>query len=280
MGTSSSFYADGEVYDEGTVVDNDHPSSGTTSTSPSSFYPQGNIYDALSEESPVVAEMTALKVATEAAAASGATSASTASSYAAVAVAAASTASAAVQSAAGTATPLVDGTAAVGTGTKWAREDHKHPTDTSRAAKGANSDITSLTGMTTPLSAAQGGTGNAGGAWTSYTPVVSAQTGTITTATASGAYRQIGKTVFFRLQITVTNNGTGATSVVATLPAAALPIGNIFAFVGRANAISGKLLIAAVGGVGFTNVFMTNYDATYPAVNGEQLIVSGSYEAA
>lgn len=34
----------------------------------------------------------------------------------------------------GTATPLMDGTAAVGSsGTHWAREDHRHPTDTSRA---------------------------------------------------------------------------------------------------------------------------------------------------
>jgi hypothetical protein len=34
---------------------------------------------------------------------------------------------------AGTATPLMDGTAAVGTGAKYAREDHVHPTDTTRA---------------------------------------------------------------------------------------------------------------------------------------------------
>lgn len=33
---------------------------------------------------------------------------------------------------AGTATPLMDGTAAVGTSTKFAREDHVHPSDTSR----------------------------------------------------------------------------------------------------------------------------------------------------
>lgn len=32
-----------------------------------------------------------------------------------------------------TATPLMDGTAAVGTSTKYAREDHRHPTDTTRA---------------------------------------------------------------------------------------------------------------------------------------------------
>ena len=35
---------------------------------------------------------------------------------------------------AATETPLADGTAAVGTSSKYAREDHKHPTDTTRAA--------------------------------------------------------------------------------------------------------------------------------------------------
>ena len=34
----------------------------------------------------------------------------------------------------GSATPLMDGTAAVGTATAYSREDHKHPTDTSRAS--------------------------------------------------------------------------------------------------------------------------------------------------
>ena len=38
---------------------------------------------------------------------------------------------------AGTTTPLMDGTAAVGVGTTWARTDHVHPTDTSRAAASA-----------------------------------------------------------------------------------------------------------------------------------------------
>lgn len=35
---------------------------------------------------------------------------------------------------AATASPLMDGTAAVGTSAKWAKEDHRHPTDTSRQA--------------------------------------------------------------------------------------------------------------------------------------------------
>ena len=41
-----------------------------------------------------------------------------------------------------TANPLMDGTVQVGSATKYAREDHRHPTDTSRAAQ---SDLTNLT---------------------------------------------------------------------------------------------------------------------------------------
>lgn len=43
-------------------------------------------------------------------------------------------------------TPKMDGTAAVGTGTTWARADHVHPTDTTRASA---SDLSSHTGNAT-----------------------------------------------------------------------------------------------------------------------------------
>lgn len=42
---------------------------------------------------------------------------------------------------AATANPLMDGTAAVGTSTKFAREDHKHPSDTTKANKWTVSTI-------------------------------------------------------------------------------------------------------------------------------------------
>lgn len=61
------------------------------------------------------------------------TSETNAAASATAAATSATNAASAVQAAAGTVTPLIDGTAAVGTGTKWAREDHKHPTDTTRA---------------------------------------------------------------------------------------------------------------------------------------------------
>ena len=55
----------------------------------------------------------------------------------------------------GTASPKMDGTAAVGTATKYARQDHVHPVDTSRAAASAltttNTNVTNLTTTVTNL---------------------------------------------------------------------------------------------------------------------------------
>ena len=51
--------------------------------------------------------------------------------------------------AASSTTPAMDGTAAVGTGTTFARADHVHPTDTSRAAASALAGYLPLAGTTT-----------------------------------------------------------------------------------------------------------------------------------
>lgn len=84
----------------------------------------------------------------EAAASAAASSASATS-----AASSAATAASVVQAAAGTATPLVDGTAAVGAGVKWAREDHVHPTDTSRADAAATTAALALKAATTYVDA-------------------------------------------------------------------------------------------------------------------------------
>lgn len=55
--------------------------------------------------------------------------------------------------AASTTTPIMDGTAAVGTELAFARGDHRHPTDTSRAAA---SDVTTLSGRVDDLETAVG----------------------------------------------------------------------------------------------------------------------------
>jgi hypothetical protein len=126
----SSFYVDGETYDTAVVESNDHPGASSPSQAPSGFYPGGTVY---SETDPDVAAAyaTAAEDAADRAALSEASAALSATNAASAATAAAT---AAVAGAAGTATPIVDGTAAVGTSTKWAHEDHVHPTDASRAS--------------------------------------------------------------------------------------------------------------------------------------------------
>lgn len=130
----SSFFADGAVVDTDAVESNDNPGNNAASQAPSSFFQSGNIYDYLSEESAVMVQLEALTDTTTANAASASSSASQASTSEANAAASAAAAAAAVQSAAGTATPLIDGTATVGTSPKWAHEDHVHPKDPTLAS--------------------------------------------------------------------------------------------------------------------------------------------------
>jgi hypothetical protein len=145
---SSSFFTDGGTYDTATVTSSDVPGASSPSQAPSSFYPEGNLYDYLSSESEVVAllqQLAATTTTNASAAATSATNAATSATNAATsAAAAAATTAAAIASAAGTATPLIDGTASVGTSTKWAHEDHVHPTDTSRADATATSAALAL----------------------------------------------------------------------------------------------------------------------------------------
>jgi hypothetical protein len=55
-------------------------------------------------------------------------------------------------------------------------------------------------------------------AWTSYTPTVTAQSGSITTYSASGWYSQLGKTVVVQARVVISNAGTGSGTMIVTLP--------------------------------------------------------------
>ena len=55
-------------------------------------------------------------------------------------------------------------------------------------------------------------------AWTSYTPTVTAQSGSITSSSAVGFYSQSGKTVCYSARVTISNAGTGSGTLVVTLP--------------------------------------------------------------
>ncbi len=156
--------------------------------------------------------------------------AATATAKADVAVAAAAAASNVAGSmTASNATPVMDGTASPGSAGAYARGDHVHPTDTSRAKAGANNDITSLSGLSTPLSVAQGGTGTTTGPSSIppgtilYGPWTTAPAGTLK---ANGALAS--RTAYARLFAALGSpsaSGDGSTTFMVPDARAAFPRG-------------------------------------------------------
>lgn len=131
-----------------------------------------------------------------------------------------------------------------------------------------------LPGGVTPASLTSG----AGSSWawiTASAPTITAVSGTITTSSATCKYVQIGKSILFRMNITITTNGSGAGAVVATLPITSSAI-NMSVGSGRASAVSGKQLQAYTSATNTINIY--NYDGTYPGASGELLLINGFFE--
>lgn len=126
------------------------------------------------------------------------------------------------------------------------------------------------------LAVAGGGTGDTGTAWATYTPTVTAQTGTITTLTATGRAKTIGKTTLFEMDISITAAGSGAGFISASLPSA--PVANYAAAVIETT--------NKVGGAAFTGtglgalIHIYKYDGTTLITSGLRVVASGIYEAA
>jgi hypothetical protein len=104
-----------------------------------------------------------------------------------------------------------------------------------------------------------------GAAWTAYTPTISAGSGTITTSSVSAAYKQIGKTILVRFDITITTNGTGATNLQFTSPAAMTFGGAAGINITDRTAFTGYAISA-------TNIALSKYDGNYPAVDGSRFV--------
>ena len=112
-------------------------------------------------------------------------------------------------------------------------------------------------------------------AWTSYTPTITASSGSFTTVSGTGLYSQIGKAILYRVAITITTNGTAAGNVLFTLPVTAAA--NDYVGTGRENAVIGVQLMSTVNNTSGT---IRKYDNTYPGGTGYQLVVTGIYEVA
>jgi hypothetical protein len=117
-----------------------------------------------------------------------------------------------------------------------------------------------------------------GAAWTSYTPTLTPQSGTLTTASAVGRYKQVGKLIFVSISVTLTNIGTASGAISAALPFTANSSGYAI-LAGREGASTGTMLQGIIAS-GSSGVSILTYSNTAALANGYLLIVSGVYEAA
>lgn len=120
--------------------------------------------------------------------------------------------------------------------------------------------------------------GEVGAAWTSYTPNWSSNGGTFattsTTITTNTFYWiQIGKVVFFTLNLVINAIGTASTQLIFSLPVSAAHICAVSGF----SWTAAKTLMAFVNGA---SGYFQYYDAVFPGASGNSYYISGSYEVA
>lgn len=117
-----------------------------------------------------------------------------------------------------------------------------------------------------------------GAGWTAYTPTVTSQAGSFTTVSAVGGFKQIGKTVHFFADITITTIGTAATRMKVTVPVT--PINAVRSVGGGFNQTSKKAMGTFFFDSG-TAVSVVQADGTtFPGTSGEVVSIHGTYEAA
>jgi hypothetical protein len=107
-----------------------------------------------------------------------------------------------------------------------------------------------------------------------FTPVVTASTGAITTVgIVSGYQKKVGQLVTVQFNVIITTNGTGA----GQINIAGLVLPSATAAYGAGKCLTNnKMLQVAISSLNSTLVVL-NYDGTYPAGNGFQLVGSITY---
>jgi hypothetical protein len=112
-------------------------------------------------------------------------------------------------------------------------------------------------------------------AWTTYTPTITASSGTPTTVSGAGAYRIIGKTMFITVKIVVTTVGTAAALMRVPLPSGtAVRDQTCYAIEYQATNNSGNGLITAGSGT----INLVKYDGTTFWASGRTITMNATIE--
>jgi len=96
-------------------------------------------------------------------------------------------------------------------------------------------------------------------AWTSFTPSVATETGTLTTFTATARYRKVGNFVIYNGSLQITNAGTGGGYIAASLPFASIGGQNGAGHMFAGGGVDGVMLTVATIPFGLA---LWKYDGT------------------
>lgn len=141
---------------------------------------------------------------------------------------------------------------------------------TTTIASGTNGyvlyDNAGVLGLYSSVPVAFGGTGDTGTAWTTYTPTPTSGGGAFTSASSSGSYKTLGKTVWFTITVTITTVGTASGNIIVALPTGTSQRAAVGAC--KETALTGK-----------NGAFFFGASATTMSINGESaasLIAAGN----
>lgn len=108
-----------------------------------------------------------------------------------------------------------------------------------------------------------------------YVTTANSTFGTITAYTAIGNYTKVGRQVTATVEVSITNNGTGATAIDISLPFASAATYS-YAGAGRESVLTGHMLQCLAGpSSSFVRVY--KYDGTYPGGTGATLFLTITY---
>ncbi len=147
---------------------------------------------------------------------------------------------------------------------------------------GANYSYYGIIITATPLTTCQSfgnldaGVLNGVDVWQSYTPTVTAESGTLTTVSSTGFYKLEGKICHVRIQVNLTTLGTGAGALIATLPKTGKP--STIQVLTGINSSTANTLSGIITSADATRVAVRLYNASAPLANGQVAVVEGSYE--
>ena len=111
------------------------------------------------------------------------------------------------------------------------------------------------------------------GAAITYTPTITASSGTFTTVSATGSYYAFGRSCRFHAQITVTTVGSAAGTVLCTLP---IPNSAVALLNGQGvNDLGASLSVYA--GTSATSATIWDYAGAFPGGSGRTLSVGATY---